>query len=102
MENYFRTKHFPLCNFLQQHKCSFKKKEIVTETYVKGCQDIQSGSESDLMQAVASQGPISVAIDAGHPSFQSYSGGKFSHITYDKVGRSNQINLHHGIKDLIL
>ncbi|PVD28292.1 hypothetical protein C0Q70_10879 [Pomacea canaliculata] len=74
-----------------QHKCSFKKKEIVTETYVKGCQDIQSGSESDLMQAVASQGPISVAIDAGHPSFQSYSGG-----VYDEPGCSSS-ELDHGV-----
>ena len=40
--------------------------------------DIQCGSEEQLLQAVASQGPVSVAIDASETSFQLYSSGVYS------------------------
>merc|ERR1719219_2421778 len=41
-----------------------------------GYVDIKQGSESDLMAAIASVGPVSVAIDASRSSFQLYRSGK--------------------------
>jgi len=48
------------------------------------------GDESALMSAVANVGPISVAIDAGHSSFQSYTSG-----VYDEPACTN--NVDHGV-----
>lgn len=39
--------------------------------------DVPSGSEQKLMAAVATMGPVSIAIDASHESFQFYSHGVY-------------------------
>ena len=43
---------------------------------LSGCVDVEDGREDLLRRAVASEGPVSVAIDASHKTFQLYAGGK--------------------------
>ncbi|CAG2212204.1 CTSL [Mytilus edulis] len=73
----------------KQHKCDFDASETVASD--TGFVDVESGSESDLKKASASVGPISVAIDASHQSFQLYKGG-----VYDEEECSSK-NLDHGV-----
>lgn len=61
--------------FLQDDVCRFKKKDVgATDTgYVK----IPHDDEDALKEAAATIGPISVAIDASHHSFQLYKSGTY-------------------------
>jgi len=71
------------------NQCRFKKDSIgATDT---GFTDIKSKDEDALQEAVATVGPISVAIDASHPSFQLYSHGVYNEIF------CSQIRLDHGV-----
>uniref|UniRef100_A0A8C4QNH0 Cathepsin propeptide inhibitor domain-containing protein n=1 Tax=Eptatretus burgeri TaxID=7764 RepID=A0A8C4QNH0_EPTBU len=60
-------------------QCLFDPRLSVTSlsTYV----DIPQGNETALKIAVASEGPVSVAIDASNASFQFYSSGEQMNIT---------------------
>lgn len=59
----------------EDETCRFKKRTVgATDT---GFTDIPEGDEEALMKAVATVGPVSVAIDASHESFQFYSSGVY-------------------------
>ena len=63
-------------NRIKDGKCRFKPANVgATDT---GFTDITSEDEDALTQAIATVGPISVAIDASQDSFQSYSDGVYS------------------------
>jgi len=70
-------------------KCRFKP-ENVGATDV-GFTDIPQGDEDALTQALATVGPISVAIDASHFSFQLYHTG----VYYER--RCSSTQLDHGV-----
>ncbi|MFH4978105.1 hypothetical protein AB6A40_004814 [Gnathostoma spinigerum] len=57
-------------------KCHFRRKFVGAEDY--GYTDLPEGDEEALKVAVATIGPISVAIDAGHISFQNYRKGIYT------------------------
>lgn len=58
----------------RQRKCHFRKDSVGADD--TGFTDLPEGDEEALKVAVATQGPISVAIDAGHRSFQLYRSGR--------------------------
>ncbi|GFN86382.1 cathepsin l1-like [Plakobranchus ocellatus] len=69
--------------------CRFKTQDIgATDT---GFVDVKRGSEEALQQAVAEIGPISVAMDAGHDSFQHYRTGIYTER------KCSSIKLDHGV-----
>merc|ERR550534_284365 len=57
----------------------------------RGFVDIPQGSEEDLKKALATVGPVSIAIDASHESFQFYSHGVYDEPECDPTG------LDHGV-----
>lgn len=72
-----------------EEECHFNP-DNVGETD-KGYVDIPQGSEHALKKAVASVGPVSVAIDASHETFQFYSHGVYDEPECDPEG------LDHGV-----
>jgi len=69
--------------------CRFKAADVgATDT---GYTDIKSKDESALQDAVANIGPIAVAIDASHSSFQLYKTGIYNEIF------CSQVRLDHGV-----
>jgi len=69
--------------------CRFKAADVgATDT---GFTDITSKDENALQQAVATVGPISVAIDASHASFQLYKSGVYNELF------CSQTRLDHGV-----
>ncbi|CAD5206416.1 unnamed protein product [Bursaphelenchus okinawaensis] len=73
----------------KQRKCHFKKTDVGADD--TGFVDLPEADEEQLKQAVATQGPVSVAIDAGHRSFQLYKTG----VYYEKHCSPEQLD--HGV-----
>lgn len=71
-------------------KCHFKNNSIGSKC--SGFIDIVSGDEKALMEAVATMGPISVAIDATR-NFMFYKEGIFE----DETCENGRFNLDHGV-----
>ncbi|KAA0203420.1 cathepsin L [Hyalella azteca] len=70
-------------------KCEFSKSDIGADD--TGFVDIRKDSEKALKAAVATVGPVSIAIDASQPSFQFYHSG-----VYNEPECSSE-NLDHGV-----
>jgi len=70
-------------------ECLFKRADVGATC--TGYVDIPRGDEDALKKAVATVGPVSVAIDASHSSFQSYQSG-----IYNEAECSTQ-QLDHGV-----
>lgn len=91
----------PLCNLklnnvrlvavlsLQQGKCRYKSSAVGAKC--SGYTFVRPISEQALQAAVATVGPIAVAVDASHRSFQWYKSG-----IYDEPACSSS-NLDHGV-----
>jgi len=73
----------------EEEQCHFSRGDIGATD--KGFVDITQGDEEALKAAIATVGPVSVAIDAGHPTFQFYHEG-----IYDEKDCS-PVNLDHGV-----
>jgi len=72
----------------EQGTCQFKKSEVAAT--LKSFINVASGSESDLQEKVY-KGPVSVAIDASHTSFQLYESG----VYYEPACSTSQLD--HGV-----
>ena len=73
----------------EDDKCRFSTKNIGADDV--GFVDIPQGDEAVLMKAVASIGPVSIAIDASQESFQFYSTGVY------QEPRCSSKELDHGV-----
>lgn len=73
----------------QTRHCKYNKDERGAS--ITGYIDLPSGNETILQEAVAFIGPISVAIDASHLSFQFYESG-----IYEEPNCNSQV-LNHGV-----
>lgn len=75
----------------QDGQCRFNPNTVGARC--TGYVDVNTGDESALQEAVATIGPISVAIDAGHSSFQLYESGgiKLHYAEWNCSERPNEL-----------
>lgn len=65
---------------LQEQKCKHRNDTIGAT--IKALVDVEQGNEQQLLEAVATVGPVSVGIDADHNSFVHYAGGILSLLLF--------------------
>lgn len=75
----------------KEGKCKFNPKNVVANC--TGFIDIKSGDEDALKEAVASVGPVSIAIDVTEDKFMLYKDGVF----VDNTCSNGQDDLNHGV-----
>ncbi|KAE8573687.1 Cat36 [Halyomorpha halys] len=75
----------------KDRSCRYSKNKVVAGTKVKAYTDIRSLDDSALKSAVATVGPISIAVSAANQHFMYYRGGVFNGDT------CNPSALDHGI-----
>ena len=68
----------------QEGKCHYQTK--CADGHDFGFTDLPEGDEDKLKEAVATIGPISIAIDASHESFQLYKSGTCTEYLWDWEG----------------
>jgi len=73
----------------EDDQCRFKRTDVGADD--KGFVDIPEGNEKALKKALATVGPISVAIDASHETFQFYEKG----VYFEKKCSSTELD--HGV-----
>lgn len=73
----------------KEQACQYNKSEVVAD--VTGWVDVTSESEDELKKAVGFEGPVSVAIDASHYTFQFYKEGVYNETS------CSQTALDHGV-----
>jgi cathepsin L len=71
------------------NNCKYSASKVVTK--VSGFTDVQHGNEAALQSALSTVGPVSVAIDASHSSFQFYKAGVYNEQ------RCSSTSLDHGV-----
>jgi len=72
--------------------CQYNAQDLVIAVHEEsGYVDVPSGSETSLTNDITSVGPVSVAIDASHSSFQFYTSG----VYYEPACSSTQLD--HGV-----
>nr|XP_014282110.2 cathepsin L1-like [Halyomorpha halys] len=71
--------------------CRYDKNKVIPGTQVKAYTDIKSKDDEALRAAVATVGPVSIAVSAGNQHFMFYGGGVFNGDT------CNPEKLDHGI-----
>lgn len=71
--------------------CKFDESEVVATD--SGTIDVEQGSEDALQAAIAEVGPVAVAIDASHSSFQRYSDG----VYYEPWCGNGESDLDHAV-----
>ena len=61
--------------FFVKGDCTYDKSKVIASC--KGEVNITDGDEAGLAAALATVGPVTIAVDASHSSFQFYAGGLY-------------------------